>query len=277
MNRFPQETHLLLHSITKQLPRPVKNLLKVGANYYFERLLGGGKKSPDFIVILAHMRSGSSLLAHLLMNHPAILGGGERNQSYTTVNQLEHLRLALHLENHQFFRHPQFVLDQINHTRFFDSTALLNHPRVRPVFLIRSPAQAISSMVRTFEPIYVNWSVERAAATYIERLNDLKALAHSLEQPAFFLTYQQLVTNAEQQLAELQQFLGLDTPFETRYKTWSFTGKRGDPSKNIASGVVLPPNDILLEPIEANLLDSAQAAYDACFTTINQKVLLNPR
>ena len=41
------------------------------------RLRGG---PTHYVLVLGHMRAGTTLLAHILMSHPAILGCGERNQ-----------------------------------------------------------------------------------------------------------------------------------------------------------------------------------------------------
>ncbi|HUA89621.1 MAG TPA: sulfotransferase, partial [Steroidobacteraceae bacterium] len=45
-------------------------------------LLLSGVPRPQALLVLGHMRSGSTLLLHLLMTHPQIAAVGERNAVY---------------------------------------------------------------------------------------------------------------------------------------------------------------------------------------------------
>lgn len=104
------------------------------------------------------MRSGSTLLHHLLINHPEITGYGERNAVYTSTQDFNRLRVDVYAHQSQMFRQlfqwHRYVADQMNHNHLLASEALLNHPHVCTIFLIREPSVAIASMVNVLGKFY---------------------------------------------------------------------------------------------------------------------------
>ncbi|MDJ0842485.1 MAG: sulfotransferase domain-containing protein [Acidobacteriota bacterium] len=220
-----------------KLPGPIRKTLKKAVTAYHRCLLR--RRPPTTIILAAHMRSGSTLLAHLLMSHPQILGAGERNKIYRTVEDFTDLALDIYRENRLIRGQPMYVMDQVNHTRFLPEPELLNRPEVKLVMLVRRPEPTVQSMVRTFQPIYGDWPQDRAIAAYEERLQALIDYAEILNRDWFFTTYDELVNDTNRVLEDLTRFLDLSTPLSEEYRTWPFTGRRGDPSPNIQAGKIL--------------------------------------
>ncbi len=251
--------------VLEKLPQPVKEALKETALALLkvrERVTG---EASDVVFLLAHMRSGSTLLMHILLSHPTILGYGERNLPYASARDLDRLKVDACYQRRQFFQQHRYVVDQINHTRFLVSEEILNHPRLRKIFLIREPEDSIASMVEVLGHFY-GMTLDEAVAYYTERLYALARYAQRVENPtsAFFLTYENLVTNATPTLRSLQTFLGLETDLSEHDRRFAFTGKRGDLSASIESARILknkPRRRIQLAP---EVLAHTRAVYDDC-------------
>ena len=254
-----------------RLPPPVKALLRRAA-YAFLDLRDRRRSEPRKIVwLLAHMRSGSTLLLHLLSSHPKILGAGERNATYSSAHDLRRLEVDAAYLRRQLLRDYDYVVDQINHNRFLAATELLDHPRLYRIFLLREPQAAIASMVEVLGRFY-GTTLEEAVDYYLDRLPALARYAACVEDPArsLFLTYADLVERPQVALRRLQSFLGLETPLEETYRVFDFTGSRGDPSARIQSGRILrhlPPRHVDLDPV---VLERVREAYSRCRTVLER-------
>lgn len=224
-----------------------------------------------YLFVLGHMRSGSSLLHHLLISHPDLLGCGERNMPYHTAADLHHLTIAARYHRRAFFQPYRYIVDQINHNHFVPDTNLLNHPHIWKIFLIREPAAALSSMVRVLGKHY-GTTLDEALTHYLGRLERLSQYAQAIANPgrATFLTYDDLVNHIEPTLSSLQTFLQLEAPLSPHYQRFDFTGKRGDPSPHIQQGMVQkhPPSTLI--DIPAYQLDQAQLAYENALQTLKK-------
>jgi len=216
----------------------LKTLLGRGLFRLWKRAVGA---EWHYVFILGHMRSGSTLLNHLLMSHPSFVGLGERNSIYRAPGDLERLAMHAHFE-HRLVAPRKFVIDQINHSRMTPDTALLEADNVSLVFLIREPAQTLNSLFE-FLGRHYGMSEEEAYQYYVQRLEGLAAIARAVATPerSLYLTYDDLVRRDHEVRASLTSFFGLDPPLAATYRTFPFTGIRGDPSERIASGVISPP------------------------------------
>jgi hypothetical protein len=191
------------------------------------------------------MRSGSTLLHHLLQTNPAIIGAGESNRIYNSMLDLHRLAFWAHYTTGALLKWRSFVTDQINHTRQLQSASLLCQPDVHTVFLIREPRGAIGSMVRELGKHY-DWSLQRSIDYYCERHSALCRLIRELGEVcprrAFAVTYDCLTTDTTAALKALQRHLALPTKFCESYTPNSYTGSRGDPSQTIRTGAVQRPD-----------------------------------
>jgi|ERR1700690_1580100 len=257
------------------LPSPIKAEIKrvLRACLKARDWYAGG--SPEPLLLLGHIRSGSTLLHHLLVSHPEIIGCGERKVRYQSSIDFDQLRVDVHLRRGQLLRWHRYVTDQVNHNDWLASEALLNHPQVRTIFLIREPCASVASMLSMTS--VGGMTAEDAIRYYRDRLSTLSRYAQIIQEPAraFLLTYDDLIINTELTLQSLQCFLGLQTKLTDHYQTFNFTGIRGDPSPHIHAGRILrdiPRRRIVLDPaILASLLD----VYQDCRQVL-QKHCLSP-
>jgi hypothetical protein len=269
---------------TKKLLVPVRNKFPYAylyLNRVFWRILSRiytrrfckGKK---YVFILGHMRSGSSLLYHILANHKQIIGCGERNADYFTSKCLPKLARDVYIHQKKMTISASFFLDQINHDQLIREDDLLDDPELYIIFLIRQPLESISSMVKLFGPRW-RWTFEDAAGYYIKRLATLARYAGlvSRKTNCFFLTYSQLVNDTGNALKAIQGFLELKTPISEHYELTRLTGKSGDPSENIKAGRVL--RDRKLPPLidlPVGYLPEIQNVYDRCRERLEANCIL---
>jgi hypothetical protein len=215
---------------------------------------------------MGHMRSGSTLLLHILLTHPGLISCGERNAAYHSAEDLDKLVITSRLAQRTPFSRVRYAVDQINHGRFTPNTGVFKDGRVRVIFLIRQPRATIASIVELTRCFYgAAWTVEHAADYYSERLRELAALAAELKSGrAISVDYDSLVHDTAPTLKRIEAFLDLEDPLRENYPVQRFTGKRGDPSQNIRAGRILKE---VIEPsieIPPAELQKATDAYRAC-------------
>jgi hypothetical protein len=201
-----------------------------------------GVLRPSALLLLGHMRSGSTLLLHLLMTNPEISAVGERGVVYASRADLARLALATRAMQLAPFRRLRYVADQVNHNHLTPSSSLLQHPRVRVLFLLRRPEDTVASIVQLYRVHYEQpWSTSRAVAYYVERMAALAKLGESLAdvERAALIRYETLTQSPQPTLEALRLFLGLQQGFSQTYETHSFTGSHGDPGPHIAAGRIL--------------------------------------
>jgi hypothetical protein len=249
-------------------PRAVRSLRRgiilAGSRVAETALACVGVRRPEIVLVLGHMRSGSTLLLHILLSHPAISGMGERNATYSTNADLARLVIATRVARRQPFARFRYVVDQLNHDRFTPAPAVLQHSRVRLLFLIREPRGSIASLLELTRTYYEPWPLARAVDYYVERLGTLARYARSIDRPerAAFLTYQDVTERSRQSLTSLASFLGTEPPFSDTYPVHGFTGRRGDPGQVISAGRIIQSRTHDLPPEADGELARAQRAYE---------------
>jgi Sulfotransferase family len=189
-----------------------------------------------FIFILGHMRSGSSLLAHILASHPEIAGAGETHISYQTRADLSKLVLKTGEFLHRPVLSETYIVDQINHPYITDEV-LGSTEIYRCIILIREPEATIKSTIKMLE-----CQEQEALEVYIKRLDELTRYGRQLGARAVLVQYDDLVDRPEETLAALTSFLGLRSPLTPNYTTHRMTGRiggYGDPSDNIKTGQII--------------------------------------
>lgn len=229
------------------------------------------RRGPErLVLVLGHMRSGSSLLHHLLASHPLVRGRGERNKAYRSEADFDRLLVDIWAYRRALPPAQACLCDQINHGRLLPAERLLLHPRVRKVFLVREPLAAVASMVnvlgrvRPFPP-------EEAADYYVSRLVELRRYAASdLDRGRqFFLTYADLTgTDRRTCLAALSAFLGLTPPLQESYQVFDFTGQRGDTSERIRSGRISAAPSTWSVTLSPALERELRQAYAECLAAL---------
>lgn len=226
-----------------------------------------GVSKPSALLLLGHMRSGSTLLLHLLMTNPEISARGERGAVYGSRAEFARLTLATRIARRFLFRRLRYVADQVNHNHLTPDSSLLQDPRVKLVFILRRPEFALASILELYRAHYEQpWSVSRAVEYYVERLAVLAKLGESLPNPTYaaLITYEALTESPEETLEALRSFLGLRQGFSQNYNTHSFTGLSGDPGPNIAVGRIVRKVPTPRNELSVSELKRATGAYLRC-------------
>lgn len=237
------------------------------------RAIDGLRVDPHrYVLILSHMRSGSSLLLHLLLTSREISGIGERNSAYRSADDLAILAIKANWLR-RGRRLARYSVDQLNHTHWLPAEELLAHPQVIPIILFRNPVDTIGSMADVF-PQFGEFNLEDGVEHYRERVRTLTRYAEIMRPHSrlFVLTYDELVIDTGDVLRRLQEYLELKSRLVANYPTHDFTGRFGDPSSRIGEGRILPPRRHTNINIDASTLAELEAIYDRCrrVTRINR-------
>jgi hypothetical protein len=239
-------------------------LRQLGFRVVRQGLRSVGIRPPQIVFIMGHMRSGSTLLMHILISNPELIGYGERNVPYRADDDLDELEIAARRSQRSLLRGVSYVVDQINHDEFTPAPELFKSERIRCIFLIREPEEAIQSLLRLTQPSSDPWPVERAIDYYVGRLNSLTALRDRVRGRAIAVTYSELVDHAPETLKRLSFFLSLASPLEPEYSIQPFTGRRGDTSERIRSGRIARGNFEPTFPISESQRNRVNEAYRSC-------------
>lgn len=226
-----------------------------------------------YVFILAHARSGSTLLNHLLLGHPQFLGCGESFTRHGSAADRQLLAIRALQEQRAYLRPIRYVVDQITDNHRVPEPAILDEADVKSLLLIREPAASLASMTRVAEQLGRAYTWDEAAKYYVDRVRWLERAGLGISNPEQFrfLTYEQLSQQPESTLASLRAFLHVNSGFSTSYPLQSFTGKRGDTSDRIKAGRILPPQTDELPAIPPELLAGCQAAYRACVQSLAKR------
>lgn len=237
------------------------------------------RRLPQYLIIFSHMRSGSSLLTHLLSTHPTICGYGETHLTYAAEEDLASLVGKVMLVRRKWpgRLRERYVLDKILHDMYLEqqALALLLLPQIRVLFLYREPRGTLKSLIRTF-----GFDESQALDHYQRRMASIARAAEALDDRsgdpvndrAVAVSYRDLLQRTEEAFRLLEQYLGLSEPLSQEYRILPTTGKDkiGDPSANIRSGTILrerPESEIVLSE---ETLQAAEHAYRRCVIVLRR-------
>lgn len=223
------------------------------------------------MLLVGHMRSQSSLLAHILASHPDVAGHSELHRLYQTRADLVAMRAAI--EDRLGGRTTaRWLVDKVLHDRFPIELPIAARRDVRVIALLRRPRAAIASITRVSRehaPGNPGNDPALTAGYYVDRLRTVVAIAEAAAQRVCFVRSEDLVDTPGRVLDGLTRFLALDPPLAPTYRTFANTGMvgKGDPSEYIKAGRVLRDHerpDAARDAIEVPdaALARAQAAYD---------------
>jgi hypothetical protein len=193
------------------------------------------------LFILSHMRSYSSLLAHVLGSHPEIDGYCETHLRYYFPFDL----LRLHWRVRKLTGEPlrgRYVLDKILHN-YAISPSILDGHRTRAVLLLRQPVDVVQSILHMgthLDPLERNTNLEHVTSYYVARLQRLAELASRLGRRAALVESEALLERTDDTLEFLRAHLELNGSLARQYRSFAKTGKPGfgDPSPAIRSGEI---------------------------------------
>jgi hypothetical protein len=221
------------------------------------------------LFILSHMRSYSSLLAHVLGSHPEIDGYCETHLRYYFPFDV----LRLHWRVRKLTGEPlrgRYVLDKILHN-YAIAPSILDGRRTRAVLLLRRPVEVVQSILHMgthLDPLARNTDLEHVSGYYVARLERLTELARRLGRRAAFLESEALLERTDDTLEFLRDHLELSGPLQRHYRSFAKTGKPkfGDPSPAIHSGEIGGGYRVKRAQfaVPTGLVDNITAAHAAC-------------
>lgn len=234
-----------------------------------------GSESFQFIFILSHMRSGSSLLTKLISSNPQVNGYGETHIGYYSQKDFGSSIGKILFVNRRSTKTGQerYVLDKLLHNYLLplDKTSLLFEKNVRVIFLIREPEESIASMINTLK-----MTAEDSYHYYIDRLEMLERYAEivSVNSQAVMVTYGQVLSQTEAVFKLLESYLDLSVPLQEAYALTTTPSYGSDPSPNLASGRIL--RDIakqVLPQFPEEWLQRTENSYLHCSQVLRQHCL----
>lgn len=221
------------------------------------------RKPYQYLLVLSHMRSGSSLLTHILASNPAIAGYGETHLDYHSPAEARLLPCQVLLgQRTLWYGKERYALDKILHSDHLSPAQIkfLPVPSTRLIFLLREPEAAMSSIINT-----LGYSREKASAYYCSRLEDLGALARKVAaaHPFVFITYTQLLEETDATFRLLEDYLALPVPLSEEYELSRATGVLGvgDPSDTIKKGRIVRKPKREMVALPPAILDRVESAY----------------
>lgn len=233
----------------------------------------GSLRSPyEYLFVLAHARSGSSLLAMILGNSPEICGYGETTIAYHAPSDLR-LLTGNNLYRLRPFSLPgneRYMMDKLVNEDYLavEDFPVLLQTTPKIIFLIREPAGALRSMMPS-----MGLDDTFAAVFYVRRLDILEAYARQMAgtQGAFLLSYEDLTERTETTLDALSAYLALQTPLSESYQVLQpMKGRTAEHHKKLHTGRVdgRVPASPQVEISERNLA-VARRAYDRCWQALS--------
>ena len=196
----------------------------------------------EYIFILSAMRSGSTLLQHIVGQVPNVLSAGETKIEYESEADFEQLKRHL-LEYNDIAEEGNYrYMEKCVHRRYYREPVPGDSMRIKYLFITRNPIPAMSSLLEQEGWPYTE-SMSSAAWYYDDRLKALVEFAQKLDRKtAAFVSYEDLVADPEPHLERLTRFLEVEKPLTNTYPKQRWTAKMslGDVSDNIKASRILP-------------------------------------
>ena len=259
----------------------IKNITEKVLSIYYNFLLKY-RKPYQYIHLLSHPRSGSTLLSHILLSHPDITGFGESKLVYSKSKDIKKLPIlvALKLHNFPFLGNETYVLDKLVHNWLItaENVSSIYNQHTYIIFLLREPKPTLNSMSRLHWIRTKDNPKEYVVEWYINRIQVIQKYCQQLKKSRYrylaVLTYKQILYDTKKVFEMLENFLQLDYPLSEKYKVLRTTGRwgTGDSSKYIKSGKIIKhreqkyPSDIDLH----DQMDMINKVYQDCYLELSQ-------
>ncbi|HAC64893.1 MAG TPA: sulfotransferase family protein [Cyanothece sp. UBA12306] len=237
------------------------------------------KDSYKVIFIMSHMRSGSSLLTHILTSNSLIKGYGESHIQYSSEADLKRLMFKIYCHSQEFKNiqdlsklrmNHDYVIDKLLHDNKLINENILKLENFYVIFLIREPKRSLISML-DHKP---HWNEKDAIQYYNNRLSTLVKYAQIInnKQRSIIITYDALMNQTNLVFNALQKFLKLPKGFSEKYQVSNTTGMRhvGDFKEKIRSGkIIRTPREIDIS-ISAHLLEQETEKFNQIHQKMSQ-------
>ena len=229
-------------------------------------------KKKKYIFILSHMRSYSTLLAHILANNSDICGYTEMHIPYKTSLDFQILKL-FSMDRYKSGINKKYLLDKIVDDNLIISEEILRNKSLSIIFLLRNPNDTIKSLIRSnFLKKSKLSNEDKASNNYINRLSKLKEYSQDSKGRFIFIKSESLINKTEETFELLKDYLNLEEELSSNYNTYDFTGTPffGDCSKYINRGKII--KDITHTNMEISDKTSliCEKAYNECCETLKE-------
>ncbi len=230
-------------------------------------------QKSNYIFILSHMRSRSTVLSHILGSNPEIIGYSELQLAYANKLSILNMKVKLMKEFKIKFRN-KYLLDKILHNHFSISPRILTNYNPKIIILLRKPEDTLKSLYNLSHKNNLEKFKDTSVALeyYCSRLNEISQFAISNPKKYFLIESDELVTNSDVVLQNLSKWLNLSNPLVTVYSQFKNTGIRrhGDSSANINAGVLKKTPKYNNIEIPSTVFEKAQTSYENCLKTLKQ-------
>lgn len=222
-------------------------------------------QGQEWLFVMGHMRSGSSLLVHLLNSNSDILGYGETHITYWGRRSLA----KLHLHNLERFTQNgvdveplRYAMDKILHDHI-PNLSVLNVSPLKVIITVRTPDRALPSIIDLNLPSIQQ--PEDALAYYESTLNRLDRWIDAYDRPYVVVDYDDLVSDPEPILQTITTYLALDEPLTPTYEVMWATGERGigDSSEVIRAQTITSTNTAYDSTVSRELVMQGRRRYNA--------------
>ena len=222
----------------------------------------------QYLFILSHMRSRSSLLSHILGSNPSICGYSELHKHYFTRKDFLEMRIQLYKEFGWNIKN-KYLLDKILHNFHGISPKIFKMAKPKVIFLLRDSKSTLESLIAMgYQHNKEKYKdANKALEYYRDRLSYLEKYAQQLEGDYYFIESDDLVENTDQVLANLSTWLNLEQPLVKNYSIFKKTSKvgHGDFSNNLKSGTILKATRTDKESeIPDEVLEKGKYYYNKC-------------
>lgn len=232
-----------------------------------DRLFAAGMLNMVFVC--GHMRSGSSLLVHILNTHPGIMGYGESHLRYRDTEDFGNAALKICSTLKKLPVGKYSMVDKVLHNHLLEDPEILEEAKT--VFLLRKPGPALSSMYR--QNIHLFDTPSDIARYYVERLEWIREASRKVDPSKWtWGTYGLLTRRTEVFFDRIVGLLDLPGGLTDTYDLLETTGKRGigDNSDFIREGKIVQKSERELAREMEPYLEEAGEAFAACVAELGR-------
>lgn len=210
------------------IPRPLKLIPATLASALPQ------SRASRLILLIGHMRSGSTALSSVLCSHQDVSGYGEAHIDYGAFHAGG--GLILNQWRRAAWRpRARYLFDKVLHNRYDHGAEGVCHA-AHVIMLARAPERSIPSIRQLADTLGLgDWRTDEAAADYYERRMErlLTLWTHCHPARRIAMSHRELTGDVDTQLARLTALLRLNPPLSNSYtfKAVSGRGGGGDPLK----------------------------------------------
>jgi hypothetical protein len=224
----------------------------------------------EYLFLLSHMRSRSSVMSHVLGSNSNICGHSELHRSY--LNYVDLWRMNVNAYYHLPYKVlSKYFFDKILHNQYVISQNILNNLGLKIIILLREPEGTIKSIINMGQTTGLGLKTpEEALSYYCSRLLVLEQYAKRIKKNYFFVESDELIFSTEKVLTGVTKWLDLEEPLQETYSIFGNTGEygHGDPLGTIKSGFIQKTGEYTHIQISPEILKKGISAYSRCKSSL---------